>query len=146
MVPSTDEAMNELGRIAGWPAVTRYALQPLNSPACLIYWRVMGYLLSCLSDQERDVMHHKFGQKWRSQGRLQKPARSNKFKRRQSPQSTPLPPVREVVTPELDSAPPNSTLHSLASGSGSGDSRIGFAPQNSTDRDSFDGVSGTSSE
>ncbi|MES9881149.1 MAG: TatD family hydrolase, partial [Sedimenticola sp.] len=82
---STHDAMDRLCDVAGWERPGSYTLGSLNSPACLIHWRVMGFLMSRITGSEPDIMFRRFSPVWRSgenSGRYQ--ARPNLPRRRKT--------------------------------------------------------------
>ncbi|MES9882213.1 MAG: TatD family hydrolase [Sedimenticola sp.] len=77
----TRRAMDRLCETAGWPIPRFYTIEPMNSPACLIYWRVMTFLMSRLTGSEPDEMYRRFGASWTTRSRLTKKTRRSQTAR-----------------------------------------------------------------
>ena len=61
ITPSTQEAMRKLCFQAGWEVPEEFTLRPINSPAVLIHWRPMAYIMDQLSLRQAEMMSQRFG-------------------------------------------------------------------------------------
>ena len=60
ITPSTQESMRRLCIQAGWEVPEEFTLLPTNSPALLIHWRPMAYIMDQLSNRQAEMMDQKF--------------------------------------------------------------------------------------
>ncbi|MCW4342764.1 MAG: TatD family hydrolase [Candidatus Thiodiazotropha endolucinida] len=54
------KAMEEMCHALDWEIPTAFSLQPLNSPACLIHWKVLSALLQNLAPHVRESLRESF--------------------------------------------------------------------------------------
>ena len=56
--PGGQQSLKELCESQGWSDPREFTIDPVNSPACAIHWRVMGYLFPFLEDDMIDHLGH----------------------------------------------------------------------------------------
>ena len=62
ITPSTQKAMARLCQYAGWEVPEQFTLVPtINSPAVLMHWRPMAYIMNHLNKKKSQMMFEKYG-------------------------------------------------------------------------------------
>ena len=60
----TQQAMEALAWESRWRRPRTFSLEPVNSPAALIHWRPLSFILSLLSTAQREEIFKLFGERW----------------------------------------------------------------------------------
>jgi len=58
------QAMDALALVSNWNRPTQWTINPVNSPAALIHWRPLAFLMSQLELRDRREMFLLFGERW----------------------------------------------------------------------------------
>ena len=60
----TQQAMEALAWESRWRRPRTFSLEPVNSPAALIHWRPLSFIISLLSTAQREEIFKLFGERW----------------------------------------------------------------------------------